>query len=164
MSMPNCEGNPGNSGTFGSAFLIPATRRKSIQGRCGSSGTMRPRPIFRRRCGEYHWTPELELRLVSNAAGLQPRTSNADEAVWGWAREEVTGNLCLGSQARRCRSVVAQIPGRASIQPERRGPDGAAGSHPCPTARADHDLLTDETQPPSIPSTNANAHPTLALV
>ena len=24
---------------------------------------------------------------------------NADEAVWGWAREEATGNLCLGTKA-----------------------------------------------------------------
>ena len=24
---------------------------------------------------------------------------NADEAIWGWAREEATGNLCLGTKA-----------------------------------------------------------------
>ena len=24
---------------------------------------------------------------------------NADEAIWGWTREEATGNLCLGSRA-----------------------------------------------------------------
>ena len=27
------------------------------------------------------------------------RDFNADEAVWGWAREEATGNLCLGTKA-----------------------------------------------------------------
>ena len=43
-----------------------------------------------------HPTPELELRLV-NLPGYSP-DFNADEAVWGWAREEVTG-LCLGSRA-----------------------------------------------------------------
>ena len=49
---------------------------------------------------------------------------NADEALWGWAREEATGNLCLGSRTavqervwkfldgrkdevkRRCRTVL----------------------------------------------------------
>ena len=25
---------------------------------------------------------------------------NADEAVWGWVREEATGNLCLGTKSR----------------------------------------------------------------
>ena len=33
-----------------------------------------------------------------NLPGYSP-DFNADEAVWGWAREEVTGNLCLGSRA-----------------------------------------------------------------
>ena len=46
---------------------------------------------------EYLRTSELELRLV-NLPGYSP-DFNADEAVWGWAREEVTGNLCLGSRA-----------------------------------------------------------------
>ena len=46
---------------------------------------------------EYLRTPELELRLV-NLPSYSP-DFNADEAVWGWAREEVTGNLCLGSRA-----------------------------------------------------------------
>ena len=46
---------------------------------------------------EYLRTPGLELRLV-NLPGCSP-DFNADEAVWGWAREEDTGNLCLGSKA-----------------------------------------------------------------
>ena len=32
-----------------------------------------------------------------NLPGYSP-DFNADEAVWGWAREEATGNLCLGSR------------------------------------------------------------------
>ena len=44
----------------------------------------------------YLRTPELELRLV-NLPGYSP-DFNADEAVRGWAREEATGNLCLGSR------------------------------------------------------------------
>ena len=39
----------------------------------------------------------LNLRLV-NLPSYSP-DFNADEAIWGWAREEATGNLCLGSRA-----------------------------------------------------------------
>ena len=46
---------------------------------------------------EYLRRPGLGLRLV-NLLGYSP-DFNADEAIWGWAREEATGNLCLGSRA-----------------------------------------------------------------
>ncbi len=46
---------------------------------------------------EYLRTPGLDLRLV-NLPGYSP-DFNANEAVWGWAREKATGNLCLGSRA-----------------------------------------------------------------
>ena len=82
---------------------------------------------------EYLRTPELELRLVNPVSstgqalpGYSP-DCNAAEAVWGWAREEVTGNLCLGSRA-----AVQERVGDDSraVQPERRGetalPDGPA--------------------------------------
>ena len=46
---------------------------------------------------EYLRTPGLNLRLL-NLPGYSP-DFNADEAVWGWAREEATGNLCLGTKA-----------------------------------------------------------------
>ena len=39
----------------------------------------------------YLKTPGLNLRLV-NLPGYSP-DCNADEAIWGWAREEATGNL-----------------------------------------------------------------------
>ena len=39
----------------------------------------------------------LGIQLVS-LPGYSP-DFNADEAVWGWAREEATGNLCLGTKA-----------------------------------------------------------------
>ena len=32
-----------------------------------------------------------------NLPGYSP-DFNADEAIWGWAREEATGNLCLGTR------------------------------------------------------------------
>ena len=46
---------------------------------------------------EYLRRPGLGLRLV-NLPGYSP-DFNAAEAIWGWAREEATGNLCLGSSA-----------------------------------------------------------------
>ena len=45
----------------------------------------------------YLATPGLCLRLV-NLPGYSP-DFNADEAIWDWAREEVTANLCLGTKA-----------------------------------------------------------------
>ena len=45
---------------------------------------------------EYLRTPGLDLRLM-NLPGYSP-DFNADEAIWGWVREEVTGNLCLGTK------------------------------------------------------------------
>jgi transposase len=45
----------------------------------------------------YLTTPNLCLRLV-NLPGYSP-DFNADEAIWEWAREEVTANLCLGTKA-----------------------------------------------------------------
>ena len=71
---------------------------------------------------EYLRTPELELRLV-NLTGYNP-DFNAAEAIWGWAREEATGNLCLGS--------------RAAVQslPLRRQGRGSANSWPgCPAGK-----------------------------
>ena len=66
---------------------------------------------------EYLRTPNLKLQLV-NLPGYSP-DFNADEAIWGWAREEATGNLCLGS-----REAAQERVGRflAGIDPpERRG-------------------------------------------
>ena len=45
----------------------------------------------------YLTTPNLNLRLV-NLPSYSP-DFNADEAIWGWARQEVTANLCLGTRA-----------------------------------------------------------------
>ena len=45
----------------------------------------------------YLTTPNLNLRLV-NLPSYSP-DFNADEAIWGWVRQEVTANLCLGTRA-----------------------------------------------------------------
>ena len=112
-----------------------------------------PAPFGKLRSGEavreYLRTPELELRLV-NLPGCSP-DFNAGEAVWGWAREEATGNLCLGSRAavqERVGNFLAGLAGRKDEVRRR-----------CRTvlqSRAEA-LLPDS--PPQ-----ANAHPTLALV
>jgi len=46
---------------------------------------------------EYLTTPDLGLRLVRLPA-YSP-DFNPDEAIWAWAREEVTANTCLGTTA-----------------------------------------------------------------
>jgi transposase len=46
---------------------------------------------------EYRATPDLGLRLVRLPA-YSP-DFNPDEAIWAWAREEVTANTCLGTKA-----------------------------------------------------------------
>ena len=45
----------------------------------------------------YPTTPGLRLRLVS-LPGYSP-DFNAAEAIWNWAQEEATANLCLGTRA-----------------------------------------------------------------
>ena len=45
-----------------------------------------------------------------NLPGYSP-DFNADEAVWGWAREEATRNLCLGSKAACRKGSTASLPG-----------------------------------------------------
>jgi transposase len=51
----------------------------------------------------YLATPDLRLRLVRLPA-YSP-DFNADEAIWGWVREEVTANTCFGTKA-KVREVV----------------------------------------------------------
>jgi transposase len=51
----------------------------------------------------YLATPDLRLRLVRLPA-YSP-DFNADEAIWGWVREEVTANTCFGSRAKVSEAV-----------------------------------------------------------
>ena len=61
---------------------------------------------------EYLRTPGLNLRLV-NLPGYSP-DFNADEAVWGWVREEATANLRLGSKTLVRERVSTFLDGLAS--------------------------------------------------
>ena len=65
---------------------------------------------------EYLRTPGLNLRLV-NLPGYSP-DFNADEAIWGWAREEATGNLCLGTKVLVQEKVVNFLEGLAGRKEE----------------------------------------------
>ena len=103
---------------------------------------------------EYLGTPGLGLRLV-NLPGYSP-DFNADEAIWGWVREEATGNhLCLGTKAlvrERVSDFLASLSGRKEEAKRR-----------CRTvlqSRAEEFLRNSQhcRQQPQ------NAHPTLALV
>ena len=102
---------------------------------------------------EYLRTPNLKLQLV-NLPGYSP-DFNADEAVWGWAREEATGNLCLGIKGTVQERVGQFLDGLVSRRDEVR--------RRCRTilqsrAEAFQTACLPDSQPPS------NAHPTLALV
>ena len=102
---------------------------------------------------EYLRTPGLDLRLV-NLPGYSP-DFNADEAVWGWAREEATGNLCLGSKEAVQERVGNFLDGLASRRDEVR--------RRCRTVlRSRAEGVLQASRPDS--QHPANAHPTLALV
>ena len=65
---------------------------------------------------EHLRTPGLGLRLL-NLPGYSP-DFNADEAVWGWAREEAPGNLCLGSKSRVQERIGSFLAGLAERKEE----------------------------------------------
>lgn len=63
---------------------------------------------------EFLATPDLKLRLVS-LPGYSP-DFNADEAIWDWAREEITANTCLGTKAKvqeKMEAFFQQLAGRS---------------------------------------------------
>ena len=103
---------------------------------------------------EYLRTPGLKLQPV-NLPGYSP-DFNADEAIRGWAREEATGKLRLGSRAAVRERVGRFLAGLAHRKEEVR--------RRCRTVilQSRAEALLPASQPDSqLP---ANAHPTLALV
>ena len=67
-------------------------------------------PVHR---GEHVWaylaTPDLDLRVLRLPA-YRP-DFNADEAIWAWARAEVTANTCLGTTAQIQEKLGASFAG-----------------------------------------------------
>ena len=100
---------------------------------------------------EYLRAPE--LRLV-NLPGYSP-DFNADEAIWGWVREEATGNLCLGTKA-----LVQERVGNFLHGLSRRKDEVKRRCRTILQSRAEGFLRESQPDPRCI----ANAHPTLALV
>ena len=102
---------------------------------------------------EYLRTPGLELMPV-NLPGYSP-DFNADEAIWGWAREEATGNLCLGTKApvqERVGNFLNDLPSRKDEVRRR-----------CRTIlQSRAKVPAQDSRPHCQPK--ANAHPTLASV
>ena len=102
---------------------------------------------------EYLRAPGLGLRLI-NLPGYSP-DFNADEAIWGWVREEATGNLCLGTKAlvqERVGNFLNDLPSRKDeVRPRCRTILQSRAKVPAQDSRP-------HCQP------NAIAHPTLALV
>ena len=101
----------------------------------------------------YLVTPGLCLRL-ENLPGYSP-DFNADEAIWDWAREEVTANLCLGAKAavqEKLGNFFAQLPYRTEEVKQR-----------CQTAlQARAEALPEAIQASSYHTIHVD--PTLALV
>ena len=101
----------------------------------------------------YLSTPDLHLRLVALPA-YSP-DFNADEAIWDWAREEVTANECLGTKAKVQEKINGFFGGLAH-----RADEVGRRCRTVLQARVDA-LMMNATTP--LPSP-ANVDPTLALV
>ena len=97
--------------------------------------------------------PGLGIQLAS-LPGYSP-DFNADEAIWGWTREEATRNLCLGTKALVQERVGNFLGGLASW--------GEEVKRRCRTVlQARAERLPRNLRPHSPKP--ENAHPTLALV
>ena len=102
---------------------------------------------------EFLRMPGLDLQLM-NLPGYSP-DFNGDEAIWGWAREEATGNMCLGTKA-----AVREIVGNFLAALASRKAEVKRRCRTVLQSRAERfmrDSQSSSTRPP-------NAHPTLALV
>jgi transposase len=102
---------------------------------------------------DYLADPDLALTLV-NLPAYSP-DFNADEAIWKWAREEVTANTCFGTKEKVREAVDAFLAGLAGRKDEVR--------RRCRTAL--HARAEDLAPQPAIPHNQpVNAHPTLVSV
>ena len=101
---------------------------------------------------EYVRTPGINLGLVK-LPGYSP-DYNADEAVWGWVRDEATGNLCLRTKFR-----VQERVGNFLAALARRKDDVKRRCRTVLQSRAE--ALLRVRRPDSL--SLANAHPNLAL-
>ena len=92
MEWMELEGNR-NSGT---SVTFPSQLRERRPGQLNVTWDTNAPAHLGETVREYPRTLGLGLRLV-NLPGYSP-DFNADEAIWGWVREEASSNLCLGSK------------------------------------------------------------------
>ena len=96
-------------------------------------------------------TPDLRLRLVA-LPGYSP-DFNGDEAIWDWAREDVTANTCLGTKAKVQEQMEQFFQGLASRTDEVRR-----------RCRTDLQAQADILRKAVVPQQPIHVDPTLALV
>ena len=102
---------------------------------------------------DYLATPDLQLRLVRLPA-YSP-DFNADEAIWGWVRQEATANTCFGTRAKVREHVGAFFRGLVDRTEEVK--------HRCQTIlQTQADAFTSAVQAILQPSNHVDS--TLALV
>jgi transposase len=98
---------------------------------------------------DYLATPDLGLRVLRLPA-YSP-DFNPDEAIWAWAREEVTANTCLGTKAKVQAKMAHFFAGLADRTAEVQSrcrrtlqalAEGIAGTAPASQQEADHVVLT----------------------
>ena len=97
--------------------------------------------------------PGLNLRLVNLPA--YSSHINADKAIWGWVREEATGNLCLGNK-----SKVQKRVGHFFARLNSRKDEVKRRCRTVPQSRAESLLQ----HPPPDSRLTRNEHPTLDLI
>ena len=93
---------------------------------------------------DYLATPDLQLRLVRLPA-YSP-DCNPDEAIWAWAREEVTANTCFGTKARVQEQMTKFFDGLAARTAEvqsrcRRKLQALAEALTAPMPESNHEAL-----------------------
>jgi transposase len=98
---------------------------------------------------EYLATPDLALRAIRLPADSPD--FNPDEAIWAWAREEVTANTCLGTKAKVQEKMAHFFAGLADRTAEVQSrcrrtlqslAEGVAGPAPASQQEADQVVLT----------------------
>ena len=92
----------------------------------------------------YLATPDLGLRVLRLPA-YRP-DCNPDEAIWAWAREEVTANTCLGTKAKVQEALAHVLDGLADRTAEvqsrcRRKLQALAEALPVPSPASQREVL-----------------------
>ena len=117
----------GNSNSETVSRLPAATAGATLRTADGDLGQL-PGPSGRCRSGLI--SPRTRLTPAPGEPAQYSPDFNADEAIWGWARQEATANLCLGNPCRSAGESGRLL--RQAVPPQRRSqaplPDCTSGS------------------------------------